>query len=142
VITDAGTTVLVERVQRAINAHDLEGLMACFAADVRSEQPTRPDRGFHGRDELRSYWEQVLSSEGDFHADLLRAAGDAHTAWAEWCWTGTRADGSRFARAGVTIYGVEREHITWVRLYMEPVQGEPDSLGRWMVSELGRRAPD
>ena len=113
--------------------------MDCFAVDVRSEQPTRPDRGFRGRAELRSYWEQVLASDTQFHAELLRCTGDARTAWAEWCWTGARADGSTFARAGVTIYGLENDRIAWMRLYMEPVQGDPDTVGRWVMSELGRR---
>src|SRR3954470_16894517 len=100
-------------------------MMDCFAPDVRSEQPTRPERGFHGRDELRSYWEQVLGGHGTFQAKLMRYSAGADTIWAEWCWHGERADRQPFARAGVTIYGLRDGKIAWIRLYMEPVQGDP-----------------
>ncbi len=120
-IIDAGPTVVVERLARAINAHDLGAVVDCFHPDVHSEQPTRPDRGFQGREELRGYWEQVIGGEGHFEAKLLRCTSDSDTAWAEWCWHGERADGTPFARAGVTIYGLRGDRIAWVRLYMEPV---------------------
>jgi ketosteroid isomerase-like protein len=140
VIIDAGPTVVVERLARAINAHDLGAVVDCFHADVHSEQPTRPDRGFRGREELRGYWEQVIDGAGDFEAKLLRCAGEGDTAWAEWCWYGTRGDGTRFARAGVTIYGVRDDRIAWIRVYMEPVAGDATTVAGWMMQELTRGA--
>jgi len=122
----------------AINRHDVDALLDCFDPDVHSEQPTRPERGFRGRDALRGYWEQVLGGPGDFQAHLLRHTTDGDTVWAEWCWQGTRVDGTEFARAGVTIYGVRNGRITWIRLYMEPVQGDPSTVGEWIMRELGR----
>jgi len=139
VIVDAAATVVVQRLHAAINRHDLDALMECFTEDVRSEQPTRPERGFRGREELRGYWEQVLGGPGDFHAKLLRSAGTRETAWAEWCWHGQRRDGTPFARAGVTIYGLRGDRIAWIRLYMEPVQGDPATLGEWIMQELTSR---
>ena len=130
------STDVIERLCAAINRHDLEAVIDCFHADVRSEQPTRPDRGYRGRDELRGYWEQVLCAGGDFQAKLLRCAADEHTAWAEWCWHGTRVDGRPFARAGVTVYGLRDGRIAWVRLYMEPIQGDPDTVAEWVMREL------
>ena len=76
VIVDGRSTDVIERLCEAINRHDLEAVLDCFHADVRSEQPTRPDRGYRGRDELRGYWEQVLCAGGDFQAKLLRCAAD------------------------------------------------------------------
>ena len=55
-------------------------------------------------------------------AVLLCCTSEGDTAWAEWEWTGTRADGTLFAMRGVTIQGVQQDRISWVRLYMEPVQ--------------------
>jgi ketosteroid isomerase-like protein len=136
VFVEAGPTVVLERIQEAINAHDLEALVDCFTHDVHSEQPTRPGRGFRGRDELRGYWELVLGSGGDFKADLLRSAGTEDTAWAEWCWHGKRRDGSTFARAGVTIYGLRDGRIAWIRLYMEPIQGDPETIAGWVMRDL------
>jgi ketosteroid isomerase-like protein len=142
VIIDAGPTHVVERLRDAINRHDLDALVDCFHLDVRSEQPTRPDRGYRGREELRGYWEQVLAGDVDFHAKLLRCMGDGHTAWAEWCWHGTRADGTPFARAGVTIYGLRDGRIAWIRLYMEPIQADQDTVAEWIVHELTSAARD
>jgi ketosteroid isomerase-like protein len=136
VIAATGPTVVIERVQAAINRHDLDALMECFEPDVRSEQPTRPDRGFRGREELRGYWEQVLGGPGAFEAKLLRCSGSGDTAWAEWCWHGERADGTPFARAGVTIYGLRAGKIAWIRLYMEPVHSDPVTLAGWIMHDL------
>ncbi len=63
---------------------------------------------------------------------------DRDAAWAEWCWHGTRVYGKAFARAGVTVYGVRSGRISWIRLYMEPVQGDPDTVAEWVVKELTR----
>jgi len=135
-VVQADPTLVIERIRAAINRHDLDALMECFDEDVRSEQPTRPERGFRGRDELRGYWEQVLGGSGDFQAKLLRCAGSGDTAWAEWCWHGERADGTPFARAGVTVYGLRRDRIAWMRLYMEPIHGDPLTVGEWVMHEL------
>jgi hypothetical protein len=45
-------------------------------------------------------------------------------------------DGRPFARAGVTVYGLRAGRIAWVRLYMEPVQGDADTVAEWIVGEL------
>ena len=129
-------TLVIERVHAAINRHDIDALMDCFEPDVRHELPTRPHRGFTGRDELRGYWEQVINDEGRFQAKLLRCTGTPDTAWAEWCWHGERADGTPFARAGVTIDGLRGGRIAWMRLYMEPVEGDPVTVGSWIMREL------
>jgi ketosteroid isomerase-like protein len=135
-VVEVEPTLVVERIHAAINRHDLDALMDCFEQDVRSEQPTHPERGFRGREELRGYWEQVLDGAGTFQAKLLRCAGAGDTAWAEWCWHGERADGTPFARAGVTVYGLRRDRIAWMRLYMEPVHGDPSTVGEWVMHEL------
>jgi ketosteroid isomerase-like protein len=113
---------VIERMRDAINAHDLDTLAACFAPDYASEFPAHPDRAFRGRDQMRRNWVQIFGGVPDLAATLLRSASDDGTAWAEWDWRGTRADGAPFAMRGVTIVGVERDLITWARMYMEPVE--------------------
>jgi ketosteroid isomerase-like protein len=113
---------VLERLHLAQNRHDLEAFVACFAPDYQSEQPVHPDRAFRGREQVRTNWSTVFSEMPDFHAELLRASADDDTAWAEWRWTGTQADGGRFDWRGVTIFGVTEDQITWGRLYLEPVQ--------------------
>jgi limonene-1,2-epoxide hydrolase len=134
-----GPAAVVHRLIGALNRGDLEAMIDCFDADVRTELPTQPDRGVHGREHLRAYWEEALTGVADIRAELLRCATDRHVVFAEWCWHGTRGDGSTFARAGITVQGVLGERIVWQRLYMEPVRGDPDTVGAWIVKELGRR---
>ncbi len=45
---------VMERLTDAQNAHDLEALLAGFAADYHSEQPLFPSRTFRGVDQVRA----------------------------------------------------------------------------------------
>ncbi|HVG96369.1 MAG TPA: nuclear transport factor 2 family protein [Chloroflexota bacterium] len=65
----------VERVQRTMNAHDLDTFVACFAPDYASEQPAHPDRAFRGRDQIRHNWARLFASIPEPLAALLGAAG-------------------------------------------------------------------
>ena len=120
--TESNPTAVIERLQRAINQHNLDALAACFDPDYHSEFPVHPDRTFRGHEQMRKNWSQIFSAVPDIEAVLLRCPSEGDTAWAEWEWTGTRADGTLFAMRGVTIQGVQQDRISWVRLYMEPVQ--------------------
>lgn len=132
-------TGVVIRLIDAVNRGDLDGIVECFDPDVRTEMPTRPEQGLHGREYLRAYWEEALADAGEIRAELLRCVADGDTVLAEWCWHGTRADGTSFARAGMTVQGVLGDRIAWQRLYMEPVRGDAESVGAWIVREMGRR---
>lgn len=120
--TASGPAVLMERLQRAINQHDLDGLAECFAPGFLSEQPAHPDRAFYGRGQVRSNWSQIFGLVPNIEAVLLRCASEGETVWAEWDWRGSRADGAPFAMRGVTVQRVQEDRIAWVRLYMEPVR--------------------
>lgn len=113
---------MIVRMRDAINAHDLDTLAACFAPDYASEFPAHPDRAFRGTDSMRKNWTQIFAGVPDLAATLVHSASDDGTAWGEWDWRGTRADGAAFAMRGVTILGVEHDLITWARMYMEPVE--------------------
>lgn len=113
---------VIERMQRAIEGHDLEGLAACFASDYASEFPAHPDRIFHGQAQMRKNWAQIFGGVPDLTSTLVRCVADGETVWAEWDWRGSRRDGAPFAMRGVVISGVQDDRISWVRMYMEPVQ--------------------
>ncbi len=119
---DESPIAVIERMTRAVNRHDLDALAACFAPDYRSEFPAHPDRAFRGHEQMRKNWSQIFGVVPDIEALLLRHASDGDTVWAEWEWRGTRADGTRHVMRGVTIQAVEEDQISWVRLYMEPVE--------------------
>lgn len=112
---------VVERIQRAVNEHDLDALGGCFQVDYRSEQPIHPDRAFRGREQMRNNWAQIFGAVPDITADVLRCAVDGDTAWTEWELRGTRRDGAKQVTAMVTIGGVHQGEFTWMRLYIEAV---------------------
>lgn len=118
----AAPTPRLEALLRAINQHDLAALVACFAPEFVSETPAHPDRSFHGREQVRTNWAQLFAAVPDLHAVLVRSVFDGEHLWAEWDWTGTRADGTDFAMRGVTILGVREGPFISARFYMEPVQ--------------------
>ena len=44
---------VLDRMQQAMTAHDLEALVACFAGDYECEMPMHPALSFVGRDNVR-----------------------------------------------------------------------------------------
>jgi ketosteroid isomerase-like protein len=114
---------VTNRLLSAMNAHDLDAFVACFAEDYRSEQPAHPNREFRGSVKVRENWAGVFSGVPDFKADLMSSAStDEGVEIGEWRWSGTHADGSTLAMRGVTVLGVTDDHIAWGRLYMEVVE--------------------
>jgi ketosteroid isomerase-like protein len=116
--------VLLDRLTAAQNAQDLEGMLACFHEDYRSEQPLFPARTFQGIDQVRGNWSALLEAIPDFRAETLRSAVDGDTVFVEIHWTGTKADGTRFEERGVLIMGIRDDRIAWGRLYAEEVERE------------------
>jgi ketosteroid isomerase-like protein len=111
---------VLNRLLAAMNAHDLDAFVGCFAVDYRSEQPAHPSRSFEGSAKVRENWTGVFSGVPDFNAELLvSATTDDGVEVGEWRWQGTHIDGSPFAMRGVTVMGVRGEQIAWGRLYME-----------------------
>ncbi len=116
---EANPAAVIDRIQRAVNEHDLDALGACFQVDYRSEQPIHPDRAFRGREQMRNNWAQIFGAVPDITADVLRCAVDGDTVWAEWELRGARRDGAKQVTAMVTIGGVQEGEFAWMRLYME-----------------------
>ena len=132
---------LVDRLVGAVNNHDLDAVVACFATDYRNETPAHPGRGFVGRSQVRTNWERIFAGVPDITAEVLRTAeqGDfeqGNVIWSEWEMRGTRPDGADHLMRGVVIFGVEDEHATWARFYLEPVDagegGVTAAIGRFV----------
>jgi ketosteroid isomerase-like protein len=113
---------VAERLNAALNAHDIEAFLACFDENYESEQPAHPDRAFQGRDQVRTNWTAVFQGVPDFRSELLRVAADGGTEWSEWHWRGTQSDGAALDMVGVMVCGVRDGRMTWARLYMAPVE--------------------
>lgn len=120
-----GSYDVVERLVDATNRHDLDALVACFAADYRNETPVHPARGFTGPEQVRRNWAQIYANVSDVRAEVVASATDGDSSWTEWEMTGTRRDGSRHHMRGVVVFTCSGGLITRARFYLEPVD---DSL--------------
>jgi ketosteroid isomerase-like protein len=129
---------VLRRLHAAMNAHDVEAFVACFAEDYDSAQPTHPDRAFRGREQVRANWSAVFVGVPDFRAEIVRFDAVGDTVWSEWRWDGTQTDGGRLDMAGVIIFGMRADRVAWARLYVEPVErtgGGIDAAVRDMTAE-------
>jgi ketosteroid isomerase-like protein len=129
---------IMDQLLAAMNAHDLDAFVACFAPDYDSQQPAHPSRSFRGNDQVRKNWESVFAGVPDFSAELIMSAmtGDGVEV-GEWRWQGTYTDGSPFGMQGVIVTGVQNNRITWGRLYMELVDQDGADINE-MVQQTYR----
>jgi ketosteroid isomerase-like protein len=119
---------VVDRLLSATNAHDIDALVACFAADYENETPAHPARSFKGRDQVRRNWEQIFAFVPDIRAAVLRRSVEGDTAWTEWEMTGTRKDGTAHDMRGVIVFGVGDGVAQWARFYLEPVDEDTSTV--------------
>ena len=110
---------VAERLLRAMNAHDIEAFVECFAPGYKSEQPAHPDRAFSGRDQVHTNWSSIFRDVPDLRGELLHTSSSDEEEWSEWRIQGTRRDGSLMEMRGVIINGVRDGRIAWARLYLE-----------------------
>jgi ketosteroid isomerase-like protein len=119
--TQNGTGPL-DRLLEAVNDHDLERLVACFAEDYVNETPAHPERSFRGNQQVRTNWRQILAGIAGLRAEVPRRAAAGDLLWTEWDMSGTRADGGAFVMRGVVIFGIAHDLIRSARFYLEPVE--------------------
>ncbi len=131
-------TTTLARLHDAINRHDLEAFVACFAPDYQSEQPAHPARAFTGSEQVRQNWASFFEAVPDFQAALLRSIEQDDTVWAEWHWRGTRQDGTVLDMRGVTLFGVRDGRFVWGRLYMEEREAAGADIDATMQDLTGR----
>lgn len=130
---------VLERLVAAVNAHDLDALVACFADDYVNETPAHPERGFRGRDQIRANWTEIFAGVADVRARVPRSAVDDDTLWTEWELSGTRVDGAPFRMCGVVVFGLRGAQIASARFYLEPVEeasGDVNAHTRLVVGTL------
>ena len=117
-----GVVAVLQRLLAALNAHDLDALVACFADDYVNETPAHPRRGFRGSSQVRTNWTQLFAGVPDLRALVSRTAVDGETLWTEWDISGSRPDGTAFLMRGVVIFGIADDEIASARFYLEPVE--------------------
>jgi ketosteroid isomerase-like protein len=131
-------STVIDRLMGAVNGHDLEGLVSCFAEDYVNETPVHPQRGFRGSDQVRTNWAQIFAGVPDMKATVLRRAESDGQVWTEWDMSGSRGeDGGPFLMRGVVIFGIRADVISSARFYLEPAEeasGDVDAHTRRVVT--------
>jgi ketosteroid isomerase-like protein len=134
------TGLVVQRLEAAMNAHDIDAFVACFDEDYQSDQPAHPDRSFRGREQVRENWSAIFEGVADFKAELVHSSARGEVEWSEWRWRGTHADGTPLDMAGVIVAGVRRGCLAWARLYVEPVEQGGAGIGAAVRDMAGEDA--
>ena len=122
------TPPVIDRLTRAVNDHDLDAMVGCFAPAYRNETPVHPARGFEGREQVRRNWTRILAAIPDVTVAITRVAVVGDTVWTEQEHRGTRPDGSSHVMRGVVIFGVAEDVISCARFYMEPVSDDATTV--------------
>jgi ketosteroid isomerase-like protein len=129
---------MLRRLERATNDHDLEALVDCFSPDYRNETPAHPARGFRGREQVRSNWQQIFAGVPDLQAHVLGHSLDGATVWSEWEMSGTRRDGATHLMRGVIIFEVDDDRATAARFYLEPVDPSSTDVNVAVQATVGQ----
>jgi ketosteroid isomerase-like protein len=116
------TSTVADRLLSAINAHDLDGIVACFAEDFVSEAPAHPARAVKGRENVRRNWTMMLTERPDVRATVLASVTDGDATWSEWEFTGTNRDGTPFHDRGVIVMVIDGDVMVSNRWFVEPVE--------------------
>jgi ketosteroid isomerase-like protein len=122
------TPTISSRLLEATNAHDVDGIVACFHPDYTNETPCHPARGFRGREQVRKNWTAILAAVPDLEAQIVAAAIKPGVEWTEWEMSGTRRDGAHHLMRGVMVFTVDDGLATGCRFFLEPVDGGSDGV--------------
>lgn len=136
----SGPVAVLERLLAAMNQHDLDAMVSCYAADYLNETPVHPNRGFRGNEQVRSNWTQIFAGVPDLRVDVPRYARDGDRLWTEWDVCGTRRDGADFLIRGVAIFGIADDVIASCRFYLEPVEHSSGDVDRHTKRVVGAKS--
>src|SRR5438270_12589649 len=135
--TSSGLAIAA-RLHEAVNCHDLDAMVDCFAPDFVNETPAHPSRSFRGRDQVRRNWAQIFAAVPSLEAEMVDSAYHGDTLWTEWEMRGTRLDGAPHLMRGVSIFKVADDAFTSVRFYLEPVEEAGAGVDAAVRSALSR----
>jgi len=135
--TSSGLAVAA-RLHDAVNRHDLDAMVGCFAVDFVNETPAHPARSFRGRDQVRRNWAQIFAAVPNLRAEMVDSASHGGTVWTEWEMRGTRLDGAPHLMRGVSIFTVAEDAFASVRFYLEPVEQAGAGIDAAVKSHLGQ----
>jgi len=132
------TQSVIEALQRAWNAHDLDALAACLHADYESIHPLHPERNFWGREAAVRSWAAVFEAVPDLRAELLRWSVCGDEIWTEWRWSGAHISGPTFRAGGVMVFGLDGDRIAWARVYTDIMASDGPDWDAVLAEVLNR----
>lgn len=107
---DTARLATLDRLFRAFNAHDADGVMACFtpsATFFAAGGPEACGRRIEGPDAIRAAFVAVWTSMPDAQWAVHRSRVLQGEGVTEWLFTGARADGTRMAAEGLDLFGFD-----------------------------------
>ena len=111
----------------ATNAHDIDGLVDCFAVDYELTDPVHPARSFTGAEQVRKNWRTFFAAIPDIRLDVTQQAVTDDGFWLEAVQVGTRRDGALLDGRMVFVASVAGGRISRAHIYVAPVEpGGPD----------------
>jgi len=137
-IRTSSSLAVANRLRDAVNRHDLDAMVDCFAPDFVNETPAHPARSFRGRDQVRLNWAQIFAAVPNLEADMVDCACNGDTVWTEWEMRGTTFDGAHHLMRGVSIFEVADDAFASVRFYLEPVEQAGAGVDAALRSTLER----
>ena len=137
-ISTSSGLAIADRLQDAVNRHDLDALVLCFAPDFVNETPVHPARSFRGREQVRKNWAQIFAAVPDLEADMVGCVSQGNTVWTEWEMRGTRLDGGHHLMRGVSIFEAVGDSFASVHFYLEPVEQTGVGIDAAVQLALGR----
>jgi ketosteroid isomerase-like protein len=119
-MADQDVLSVVERFGDALNAYDIDAVMALMTDDCLFENtsPFPDGEVFRGQDAVRAFWTELSQTPGmRFDTEETVVAGDRVTA--RWRYTWTNADGTEGHIRGVDLFkirdGKVAEKLSYVK---------------------------
>ena len=137
-ISTSSGLAIADRLRDAVNRHDLDALVRCFAPDFVNETPVHPARSFRGREQVGKNWAQIFAAVPDLEAEMVGSVSQGNSVWTEWEMRGTRVDGGRHLMRGVSVFEVAEDSFASVRFYLEPVEQTGVGIDAAVRLALGR----
>ncbi len=128
---------VLDQLVTAVNAHDIDGLLDCFAQDYALTDPVHPARSFDGSVQVRRNWTTMFAAVPDVRLDEQHRAVTDTGFWLEAAQVGSRRDGLRLEMQTVFIAEVARGRIARARMYAAPVERGGPSIDAVFATMAG-----
>ena len=133
-------SALLEKLVASTNAHDLDGLVGCFAVDYELTDPAHPVRSFTGVAQVRKNWAALFAAVPDIRLDVQQRVLSGDGFWLEGRQVGTRRDGQSLDNQMVFIARVSGGRIASAHIYVTAVELEGPDIDAVIGGLTGARA--